>query len=168
MLEDGRWRAQQHRLRTAVLVGIWGIFACVLLAAAYTGGTLAYLRSRGVYPSAEAGMWALIERGYRNPELVEIIYAGTNSFDGSDPNVWYVIACVWGGERADGAPVGNQQHSYDQPGSFFLATPDGWVHAPEGVFPQLLGIMMRITDLAGAGDATPTHDWGSGPQHCEF
>jgi hypothetical protein len=140
MLEDGRWRAQQHRLRTAVLVGIWGIFACVLLAAAYTGGTLAYLRSRGVYPSAEAGMWALIERGYRNPELVEIIYAGTNSFDGSDPNVWYVIACVWGGERADGARSATSSTATTSRGASSWRRPTAGCMPRKGCSPSCSGL----------------------------
>lgn len=140
----------------------------VILGLIYTALTLVLVRAKGVYPSAEAGMQALIERGYANPEQVEIIYAGTNSFDGSAPNVWYVLACVWGGSRANGDPVGSERHVYDQPGVFFLATRDGWVFVPEGYFPTLLGFWMRVFHLAGPGSATPSHDWGSGPQHCEF
>jgi len=140
----------------------------MLLSLVYTFSLLPILRAKGVYPSAEAGMLALIDRGYVQPEQVEIIYAGTNSFDGSAPNVWYVIACVWGGTRSDGSPVGSERHVYDQPGVFFLAARDGWFLAPEGVFPEILGFWMRVYSLAGPGSPMPTHDWGSAPQHCEF
>ncbi len=163
--------------RERTFVGQLGTIAAILLAVAvqvilwsliYTLVTVGYLRSKGVYPSAEAGMLASIERYYTNPEQVEIIYAGTNSFDGSDPNVWYVLACIWGGTRADGQPVGSERHAYDQPGTFYLATRDGWIQAPESFFPTLLGFWMRVYGLAGPGSSTPSHDWGSGPQHCEF
>ena len=136
----------------------------------YTTGTLRAVRADGVYPSAEAAMNGLIARGYRNPTDTQIIYAGTNSFDGSNPNVWYVIACVWGGTRVDGTPVGSPRHpAYDQPGTFFLATKDGWVFVPEGAFPEMLGFWMRFYGLAGSGSPTPSHDWGSMPtKGCEF
>src|SRR5512143_1528933 len=136
---------------------------------AYAAGTLALLSGRGVYPSAEDGMRALIERGYVNPDDYQIIYAGTNSFDGSQPYVWYVIACVWGGTREDGSPVGSARHIYDQPGVFFINTRDGWVLAPEGVFPVTLGYWMDLYGLAGPGSPIPSHDWGSTPNRgCQF
>ncbi len=136
---------------------------------AYTSNTLAILSARGVYPSAEDGMVALIQRAYIEPDHYQIIYAGTNSFDGSQPHVWYVIACVWGGTRRDGSPVGSARHVYDQPGVFFLNTRHGWVHAPEGVFPGALGYWMELYSLAGPGSSVPSHNWGSTPTRgCEF
>ncbi len=135
----------------------------------YTTGVLRLARSEGVYVSAEDGMNALIARGYVHPSDTQIIYAGTNSFDGSDPHVWYVIACVWGGTRADGSPVGSARHVYDQPGTFFIATRDGWVHVGEGYFPWVLGYWMKYYGLAGPGLSTPSHNWGSAPTRgCEF
>jgi hypothetical protein len=114
-------------------------------------------------------MLALVARNYIEPRKVEIIYAGTNSFDGSSPHVWYVIACVWGGKRADGSPVGSKRHDYDQPGHFFLHTKDGWVFVPEGAFPEFMGFWMKVYGLAGPGSSQPSHDWGSAPQtDCTF
>ena len=129
----------------------------------YTTSQLRAARSAGVFSSAEAGMRAIVARGYVQPDEVEIVYAGTNSFDGSNPHVWYVIACVWGGRRADGSPVGTGKHDYDQPGLFFLNTKEGWVWMPEGAFPGLVGFWMKMYDLAGPGSTHPTHDWGSSP-----
>jgi hypothetical protein len=135
----------------------------------YTSVVLGMTRQEGIYPSAEDGMRAVIASAYVRPDDVQIIYAGTNSFDGSNPNVWYVIACVWGGKRADGSPVGTRKHVYDQPGTFFLATKDGWVHVGEGYFPEVLGFWMRVYGLAGPGSARPSHDWGSTPSRgCIF
>jgi len=134
----------------------------------YTTSQLRMASARGVYPSAEAGMRALIDRSFREPDKVQIIYAGTNSFDGSSPHVWYVLACVWGGTRADGSPVGTERHVYDQPGVYFLDTRQGWIFVPEGSFPEIMGFWMRVYDLAGPGSSIPSHAWGSGPQDCEF
>jgi hypothetical protein len=135
----------------------------------YTTGVLRSARAQGVYPSAEDGMRAHISKYYVQPRDSQIIYAGTNSFDGSDPEVWYVIACIWGGTRADGSPVGSARHVYDQPGLFFVATRDGWVYVPESAFPQVLAFWMRFYGLAGSGSPTPSHDWGSTPNKgCEF
>jgi hypothetical protein len=114
-------------------------------------------------------MRTLIARSYVAPGTIEIAYAGTNSFDGSEPHVWYVIACIWGGTRADGSPVGSARHAYDQPGSYFLAAKDGWVHVPEGALPEFIGYWMKVFALAGAGSSQPSHDWGASPDsQCVF
>jgi hypothetical protein len=135
----------------------------------YTISLLWQASTKGVYVSAEDGMLALLDRGYVQPDEIEIAYAGTNSFDGSEPHVWYVIACIWGGTRADGTPPGSERHDYDQPGSFFLNTKQGWVHVSESAYPRMLGFWMKVFGQAGPGSSIPTHDFGSNPQgKCEF
>jgi len=135
----------------------------------YTTNRLQVARTAGVFPSAEAGMRNLIAKNYVEPYDYQIIYAGPNSFDGSSPYVWYVIACVWGGHRADGSTVGSERHDYDQPGSFFLNAKEGWVFIPEGAFPGFMGFWMEVFNLAGPGSSQPTHDWDSSPQgECTF
>lgn len=48
-------------------------------------------------------------------------------------------------------------------------TKEGWVHMPEGAFPELIGFWMEVFGLAGPGSSQPTHDWGSSPQgDCVF
>ena len=103
--------------------------------------------------------------------ICTIIHAGTNSFDGSDPHIWYVIACVWGGHRADdGLPTGHGgRHAYDQPGLFFVETRKGWVYMSEGLFPTVVGFWMKVFGLAGPGSPVPSTDWGSTPDRgCKF
>ena len=138
------------------------LFQMALSTWVYTSGTLRAARQQGIFPTAEEGMLSLIARGYLEPQDVEIIRAGPNSFDGTSPHVWYVIACVWAERRVDGSLVGHGR-GYDQPGSFFLHTKEGWVHVSEGAFPELLGALMKVYGLAGPGSARPSHEWESAP-----
>jgi hypothetical protein len=133
----------------------------------YVNVTLRVAQAYGVYSSPEEGMLARIDQNYAYPYEAEIAYEGTNSFDGSNPHVQYVIACVWGDRRRDGSPVGSERHAYDQPGSFFLHTKNGWVHMPEGAFPTLIGFWMKVYGLAGPSSSQPSHPMGSGGK-CVF
>jgi hypothetical protein len=123
----------------------------------YVSAMLQVAQADGVYSSPEEGMLALIDQIYAYPYEVEIAYGGTNSFDGSDTHIRYVIVCVWGDKRKDGSPVGSERHAYDQPGSFFLNTKDGWVFMPEGAFPTFIGFWMNVYGLAGSGNSPPSH-----------
>jgi hypothetical protein len=146
----------------AVAVALNGLSQIALSTWIYTSGTLQAARQQGIFLTAEEGMLSLIARGYPEPWDAEIILAGPNSFDGSSPHVWYVIACVWADRRVDGSLVGHGR-GYDQPGSFFLHTKEGWVHVSEGAFPELLGALMRFYGLAGPGSSRPSHEWRSAP-----
>jgi hypothetical protein len=142
---------------------------CLGLIGLYTTTALHAARAEGLYASAEEGMRSRIARYYTGFDRYQIIYAGTNSFDGSIPHVWYVIACVWGGRRVDGSPTGSDRHVYDQLGSFFLDTRNGWVFIPEGAFPGFLGFWMKVFGQAGPGASHPSHDWDDAPQgECVF
>ena len=129
-------------LTVSLWVAIWGW--------GYTTLQLRLAEREGVYSSPRAGMLALIEQNYTDIRKIEITHAGTNSFDGSHPHVGFASAKVWAGARADGSPVGGSRTDYDFPGSYFLHTRKGWVHVPEGAFPELIGFWMEVYDLAGA------------------
>lgn len=139
------------------------IFLCSLI---YTISTLLIARADGVYLSAEDGMLAIIQKNYINPEQIEVIYGGPSAYEYGRPYVRYVIACIWGGTRKDGKPVGSEVNVYDQPGHFFLDTRAGWVLVPEGFLPNLLGFWMKVYGLAGPGISIPTYDWQSSPGKC--
>jgi hypothetical protein len=165
----------QNKRPSAFRPKIFGRFALICLAALvalswlYTFTTLRIARSQGLYASPEEGMLDRIARNYIQPEKVQMVYAGTNSFDGSTPHVHYAIACIWGGTRLDGAPVGSARHDYDQPGHFFLDTRQGWVFVPEGAFPGLLGFFMKVYGMAGPGSSQPSHAWEDLPKpDCDF
>ena len=130
-----------------VVLAVWG----------YTSAQLALAHARGVYATAEEGMRSLLDRGYVGITRADIRYAGPNSFNASQPHVWYVIAEVRASRRRDGSLLGAR--GCDAPGSFFLGTKQGWVHVPEGAFPQFVGFWMSVLGLAGPGQPTPSTDW---------
>ncbi|MFZ5911643.1 MAG: hypothetical protein ACOYYU_16635 [Chloroflexota bacterium] len=112
-------------------------------------------------------MMANIEKHYSDDREVKILYAGPNSFDGSQPHVWYIIAEVRASSRVDGSELG--RNGCDAPGSYYLETKDGWVYMPEGAFPDFIGFWMKVFDLAGEGQSMPSTDWEAGQptQFCQ-
>jgi hypothetical protein len=74
------------------LIGLGILIVIVVFSWGYTSIQLSAARSKGVYASPEQGMLAMADRYYTADKTVKIVYAGTNSFDGSNPHVWYVIA----------------------------------------------------------------------------
>jgi hypothetical protein len=141
-----------------LIIGLLSLGALLVLAAwNYTTLQLASARTQGVFPSAEEGMRGLIDAHYVGVTSVDILTAGPNSFNGSQPHIWYVIAEVRAARRADGSELGH--NGCDGPGSFFLQAKDGWVHVPEGAFPELVGLWMKVFGLAGSGSSEPTARW---------
>ena len=132
-------------------------FICVASSWIYTAMQLNIARAKGVYSTPEAGMIARAEQYYTADRQVKILHAGTNSFDGTKPHVWYVIAEIRASARADGSALGH--NGCDAPGSFFLQTKQGWVHVPEGAFPGFIGFWMEVFGWAGEGQSTPSTNW---------
>ena len=131
---------------------------CIAFAWIYTAAQLHAARAGGVYSSPEQGMIARAEKYYSADREIKILYAGTNSFDGTKPYIWYVIAEIHASARADGSQLGH--NGCDAPGNFFLQTKDGnWVFVPEGAFPGFMGFWMEVFGWAGEGQATPSTNW---------
>ncbi len=130
------------------------VIASVILSWAYTSAQLSIARSKGVYETAGQGMLALMDERYAPDRQVKILYAGTNSFDGSKPYIWYVIAEVHASARVDGSSL--SEEGCDAPGSYFLQTKEGWVHVPEGALPGFMGFWMGVFDMAGPGQSEPS------------
>ena len=133
----------------------------------YTLIQLNVARSKGVYPTAEQGMLANVDKHYSADREVKILYAGTNSFDGSWPYIWYVIAEVRATSHADGSELG--RNGCDAPGSFYLQTKEGWVHVSEGAFPEFIGFWMNLFGMAGEGQSAPSTNWApdQNPRFCQ-
>jgi len=150
--------------RVLIILGI--LIAITPVSWVYTTARLAVARSKGVYSSPEQGMLAMMDQYYAPDKTVKILYAGTNSFDGSKPHVWYVIAEVRASARADGSELGS--NGCDAPGSFFLQIKEGWVHVPEQAFPGFMGFWMDVFGMAGEGVSTPSTNWApdQNPQFC--
>lgn len=135
--------SRERRILRNIVLGSLSIVLLlpILIGSAWlhTAVVLALAKDEGVYASPEEGMRTLIAHTWRDIDRIEIEYAGPNKHDGRDPNVWFVSARVWlqGQER------------YQYPGSFFLQVEEGWVHVPEGRFPQLVGKWMRLLHYNG-------------------
>jgi hypothetical protein len=149
-----------------LIIALGTILAVGACSWTYTTTQLRIASSKCVYATAERGMLANAEKHYSADRAVKILYAGTNSFDGSQPHVWYVIAEVRATSRADGSELGH--NGCDAPGSFYLQTKEGWVHVPEGAFPEFMGFWMKVFDMAGEGQSTPSTDWApdQNPRFC--
>jgi hypothetical protein len=141
----------------SLIIALGAIAIFVAWSWLYTTVQLGIARAKGVYSSAEQGMLAHAKKYYSADRDVKILYAGTNSFDGSRPYIWYVIAEIHASARADGSELGYK--GCDAPGQFFLQTKDGWVSVPEGAFPGFMGLWMEVFHLAGPGQSTPSTNW---------
>jgi hypothetical protein len=107
----------------------------------YTISSLNWARSRGVFTTPQEGVISDAYRAYCGVEKVEIDHASTNSFDGSNPHVWFVMYTVYAKSHAPcdpqhpGAPFYHQ--TYERGGVFYLNVKDGWVMMPEGAVPGI-------------------------------
>jgi hypothetical protein len=138
------------RRKIILLLVLAALAYAILIPACAYGYTLYQLglgRQEGVYPSPEEGMRARLEDAYIGIQRIEIDHAGPNAFDGSNPHIWFVTARVWADQRSDGHAL--HPNGYDYPGSFFLKVHDGWIHRPEGSFPELIGYFMKVFHLEG-------------------
>jgi len=133
----------------------------VLLSWAYTNFQVKAASTKGVYDSPEQGMREILSKYYTADQDVKILYAGPNSKNGREPQVWYVIAEVRATARVDGTALGT--NGCEAPGSFFLQTKEGWVHVSEGAMLGFINFWMKIFNKAGTGKAIPTTDWGAHP-----
>jgi hypothetical protein len=154
----------RKKLLVKVLFGLLGSLALILAVIAainfimprYTIAALERARSRGVYETPQQGVIALANRSFCGVERVEIEQAATNSFDGSNPHVWFVLYRVYARSHTpcDPAHPGPAMYhqTYENGGVFYLNVKDGWVWVPEEAFPEVIGNWMKKLDLAGPGN----------------
>ena len=149
---------------TLVFIGLAGSRLYPIAARNYTIASLNWARSQGVYETPQQGVISTANNHYCGVEKVEIEQAATNSFDGSDPHVWFVLYTVHAKNHApcDAEHPGPALYhgSFERGGVFYLNVKDGWVMMPEGRLPEFIGHWMKKLNLAGPGD--PTHvprDW---------
>ena len=111
----------------------------------YAAGQLTLAKAKGIYATPEQGMEQIIKGWGEYPvERVEIITARVAD-DGSRPRIWYVRAWVYADQRPDGKPTPRGYSVW----SHFLRVKDGWVHVPEGAFPNFIDWVMELYGLEG-------------------
>lgn len=143
---------QMSTSKKVILVAVASTLLIIFVIASLTTFTYIYTTSQlainkassGVYENPEEGMRALMERSSYDAQDIVIIHAGPNSFDGSSPHIWYVVADIRPYVNEEGFRIGGSGHGA---GSFFLHSKDGWVHVPEGAFPEVVGFGMKLFGL---------------------
>jgi hypothetical protein len=144
--------------KVVIVASLAGLMLCIATLLFYPIAALAYARSNGVYRSPQEGVAANASRWYCGFERVEIDQATTNSFDESNPHIWYVIYRVYASSHPPCDPIHPGSAllygTYERGGTYYLDMHDGWVMMGEGYFPEYIGAWMKVMGQAGPGDTT--------------
>jgi len=148
-LPAGKTRSPRPGRASRLLLALL-LFATLLVAGpwVYAVSHLELAKRDGVYASPEEGVRARAA-ALEGVEGVEIrmVGAGPSARDGSLPHVWFARADV----RFE-PPRRDDRRPWESWGSYYLRVEDGWVHIGEGAFPRLIGRLMELYDLEGAGE----------------
>ena len=137
-----------RRLPRLVRIGM-GIVALVLLffvgSWAYAASQLTLAKSEGIYATVEEGVIARNNRSLGSAKVIRIenVWAEPNSRT-TQPHVWFGGATVY----LDRIPEGYDWDHYNA-GSFYIHIREGWVHVPEGAFPEFIGWVMELYNMEG-------------------
>jgi hypothetical protein len=131
-------------LALAALVPVF--FACSWV---YAASQLVLAKNEGIYASPEEAIIARNSQGWGGASVVKLedIWANPNNHDGALPHVWFGGATVY----LDRIPEGGNLSQYNS-GSFYLHVRNGWVHLPEGAFPEFVGWVMELYDMEGVSE----------------
>ena len=126
-------------LGLAALVPLF--FVCIWV---YAASQLALAKNSGVYPTVEQAIIAN-SGGFGGAKVIRIenVHAGPNRQD-AQPHVWFGGATVY----LDRVPKDHNTTSFSS-GSFYLRVREGWVHVPEGAFPEFIGWVMELYNMEG-------------------
>lgn len=110
---------------------------------------IALAKNEGIYATVEEAVIARNSQGWGGAQVVKIedVQASPNSWDGSQPHVWFGGGMVY----LDRVPQGWNRTQY-LAGSFYIRVREGWVHVPEGAFPKFIGWIMELYDLEGVNE----------------
>ena len=140
--------AKPRRLSKKALWALLGLGSLIplffLLSWIFAVSQIELAKSRGIYATPEEAVIALNSQGWGGAQVVKIVgvHASPNRKDGSQPHVWFGGGTVY----LDRVPQGWNRTQY-LAGSFYIHVKDGWVHVPEGAFPEFVGWVMELYDL---------------------
>jgi hypothetical protein len=140
---EGRRFPRMAWVSVGLVAAVPLFFLCIWV---YAVSELALAKNNGIYHTVEEAVIAKNSQGWGGAKVVKIenIHAGPNSRDGSQPEVWFGRATV----TLDQVPQGWNRTQYSS-GSFYLHVREGWVHVPEGAFPEFIGWVMELYGLEG-------------------
>ncbi len=141
--KEGRRFPRMAWVSVGLVAAVPLFFLCIWV---YAVSELALAKNNGIYPSVEEAVIAKNSQGWGGAKVVKIenVHAGPNSRDGSQPEVWFGGATI----TLDRVPQGWDRTQYSS-GSFYLHVREGWVHVPEGAFPEFIGWVMELYGLEG-------------------
>ncbi len=121
-------------------------FVCIWI---YAASQLALAKNEGIYSTVEEAVIHKNSQGWGGAEVIKLedVRASVNQHDGSQPHVWFGGARVY----LDRVPQGWNRTEYSA-GSYFLHVKEGWVHVPEGAFPEFIGWVMELYGLEGVDE----------------
>jgi len=142
---------RRDRVRLLLLASLLLIPLLVAGPWAYAVARLEMAKREGVYATPEEAVRARAAtvEGVE-VERIQMMWDGPSDPDGTLPHVWFAGANV----------IYDRPHPYtgrrfNSMGSYYIRVEEGWVHVPEGAFPTLIGRLMTIYHLEGAGDNAP-------------
>ena len=140
---EGRRFPRMARVGVGLVAAVPLFFLCIWV---YAVSELALAKNNGIYPTVEEAVIATNSRGWGAAKVVRIenVHAGPNRPYGSQPEVWFGGATV----TLDRVPQGGNRTQY-LAGSFYIHVREGWVHVPEGAFPEFIGWVMELYGLEG-------------------
>jgi hypothetical protein len=145
--------------RVVIIASLGVLMLCIATLLLYPIAALANARSKGVFLTPQEGVAAIASRWYCGFERVEFEHEPTDTFDKSNPHIYYVIYRVYAKNLPPCDPThpGPALHygTYERGGNYYLNMRDGWVMMGEGYFPEYVGAWMKVFGLAGPGNATP-------------
>jgi hypothetical protein len=115
----------------------------------YAASQLALAKNEGIYPTVEEAVIQKNSQGWGGAQVIKLedVRASVNQHDGSQPHVWFGGARVY----LDRVPQGWDRTEYSS-GSYYLHVKEGWVHVPEGAFPEFIGWVMEFYGMEGVDE----------------
>lgn len=140
--ENDRRLPRLARVGIGVVVLVPLFFVCIW---AYATSQLALAKNEGIYSTVEEAVIARNSQGFGVAEVVRIedVWAEPNNRT-VQPHVWFGGATVY----MDRVPDGYNWDHYSA-GSFYIHVREGWVHVPEGAFPEFIGWVMELYNMEG-------------------
>lgn len=141
-------RKEQARVPRLARVALAVVALVVLFFAGswvYATAQLELAKQQGIYPTPREAVIGKNSQGWGGAEVVRIegVWAEPSQRD-AQPHVWFGGGMVY----LDRIPEGNDK-AYYSAGSFYLRVREGWVHVPEGAFPEFIGWVMELYNLEG-------------------
>ena len=140
--ENDRRLPRLARVGIGVVALVPLFFACIWV---YAASQLALAKSEGIYSTPEEAVIGNNSQGWGGAKVIRIqdVWAEPNSRN-AQPHVWFGGATVY----LDRVPQGGNTDYYFA-GSFYIHVREGWVHVPEGAFPEFIGWVMQLYNMEG-------------------